>query len=63
MPGGSVMRLSNWRQAAFVPARGRAGLSDRFEVDRYAERLDEAATNDDAAKMWPDDDENESGTT
>jgi integrase len=104
MPGGSVMRLSNWRQATFVSARGRAGLSDRFrihdlrhtaaslmiqagyppkmlqeilghasitttldlyghlypgEMDRYADRLDEAATNDDAAKMRPDDDQDE----
>ena len=30
MPGGSVMRMSNWRRAIFVPARARAGLSDRF---------------------------------
>jgi integrase len=102
MPGGSVMRLSNWRQTTFVPARSRAGLSDRFrihdlrhtaaslmiqagyppkmlqeilghasitttldlyehlypgEMDRYADRLDEAATNGDAAKMRPDEDE------
>ena len=27
MPGGSVMRLSNWRLATFVPARTRAVLS------------------------------------
>jgi len=32
MPGGSVMRMSNWRRATFVPARARAGLSDRFRV-------------------------------
>ena len=32
MPGGSVMRMSNWRQATFVPARSRAGRSDRFRV-------------------------------
>ena len=32
MPGGSVMRLSNWRRSAFIPARRRAGLSDRFRV-------------------------------
>ena len=95
MPGGSVMRMSNWRRATFVPARARAGLSDRFrvhdlrhtaaslmiqagyppkmlqeimghasitttldlyghlypgEMDRYADRLDDAATADDAAK-------------
>jgi integrase len=32
MRGGSVVRLSNWRGAAFVPARSRAGLSDRFRI-------------------------------
>jgi integrase len=32
MPGGSVMRMSNWRRATFVPARARAGLSDRFHT-------------------------------
>ena len=32
MPGGSVMRLSNWRSSAFIPARRRADLSDRFRV-------------------------------
>jgi integrase len=32
MPGGSVMRLSNWRLATFAPARTRAGLSDRFRI-------------------------------
>ena len=32
MPGGSVMRLSNWRLATFKPARARAGLSDRFRI-------------------------------
>jgi integrase len=32
MPSGSVMRLSNWRQATFVPARSRAGLSARFRI-------------------------------
>ncbi len=32
MPGGSVMRLSNWRGATFKPARIRAGLSDRFRI-------------------------------
>jgi hypothetical protein len=25
MPGGTVMRLSNWRRVTFVPARARAG--------------------------------------
>jgi hypothetical protein len=29
------------------------------EMDRYADRLDEAATNDDAARMRPDDDVDE----
>jgi integrase len=32
MPGGSVMRLSNWRSSAFIPARRRAGISDRFRI-------------------------------
>ena len=32
MPGGSVVRLSNWRYAVFVPARSRAGLSDWFRI-------------------------------
>ena len=32
MPGGSVMRLSNWRLAVFAPARSRAGLSERFRI-------------------------------
>ena len=32
MPGGSVLRLSNWRRAAFLPARARARLSTRFRV-------------------------------
>ncbi len=103
-PGGSVMRLPNWRRSVFIPACRRAGLSGRFrvhalrhtaaslmvqtgyppkmlqeimghasitttldlyghlypgEMDRYADRLDDAATNDDAAKMRPDDDEDE----
>ncbi len=98
------MRLSNWRLVTFVPARTRAGLSDRFrihdlrhtaaslmiqagyprkmlreiighasitttldlyghlypgEMDRYADRLDEAATEDDAAKMRPDEETDE----
>ena len=115
MPGGSVMRLSNWRRSTFIPARRRAGLSDRFrvhdlrhtaaslmiqagyppkmlqeilghasitttldlyghlypgEMDRYADRLNEAAgmsdaadAADDAAKMRPDDDEDEDDAT
>ena len=99
MPGGSVVRLSNWR-AVFMAARARAGLSDRFRVhdlrhtaaslmiqagyppkmlqeimghasitttldlyghlypgdmDRYADRLGDAAEEADAAKMRPDD--------
>jgi integrase len=32
MPGGSVLRLSNWRRASFLPARARAGLSGRFRI-------------------------------
>ena len=32
IPGGSVMRLSNWRLATFKPARTRAGLSNRFRI-------------------------------
>jgi integrase len=31
-PGGSVLRLSNWRPATFLPARARAGLSDRSRI-------------------------------
>jgi integrase len=32
MPGGSVMRLANWRRAVFLPARGRACVSPRFRI-------------------------------
>ena len=32
MPGGTVMRLANWRQAVFLPARAQAGLSSRFRI-------------------------------
>jgi Phage integrase family len=32
MPSGTVVRLSNWRRAAFQAARARAGLSARFRV-------------------------------
>ena len=32
MPGGSYMRLSNWRQATFLPARARATVSERFRI-------------------------------
>ena len=32
MPSGSVVRLSNWRRAVFLPARDRAGLSTRFRI-------------------------------
>jgi integrase len=32
MPGGSRMRVSNWRRATFLPARARAGISDRFRI-------------------------------
>jgi integrase len=28
----SVVRLPNWRRAVFLPARRRAGLSDRFRI-------------------------------
>lgn len=35
VPGGSFLRLSNWRKSAFLPARQRAGLSDRFRVLRH----------------------------
>lgn len=31
-PAGSVLRLSNWRQVTFLPARGAAGVSDRFRI-------------------------------
>jgi Phage integrase family len=31
-PSGSVMRLPNWRRSAFIPARHRVGISDRFRV-------------------------------
>jgi hypothetical protein len=29
---GSMVRLSNWRQSVFLPARERAGISDRFRI-------------------------------
>jgi Phage integrase family len=29
---GSMVRLSNWRQAVFLPARRKAGISDRFRI-------------------------------
>ena len=32
VPNGSLVRQSNWRRAVFLPARSRAGLSDRFRV-------------------------------
>ena len=32
MPGGGVMRMTNWRRSIFLSARHRAGLSDRFRV-------------------------------
>jgi integrase len=108
VPGGSVVRLSNWRQAAFLPARNRAGISARLcihdlrhtaaslmiqagyppkmlqeimghasitttldlyghlypgEMDRYADRLDEAAGDADAPKMRPDEEDGASGTS
>jgi integrase len=30
--GGSVLRLSNWRRAVFLPARIQAGVSARFRL-------------------------------
>jgi integrase len=32
MPGGSVLRLSNWRGAVFLTARPQTGLSVRFRI-------------------------------
>ena len=32
MPGGSVLRLSNWRRAVFLPASARARISPRFRI-------------------------------
>jgi integrase len=32
MPGGTLLRLSNWRLAVFLPARRAAGVSDRFRI-------------------------------
>jgi integrase len=32
MPGGTTLRLSNWRLVTFIPARARAGLSGRFRI-------------------------------
>ena len=32
MPGGTALRLSNWRQVTFLPIRARAGLSGRFRI-------------------------------
>jgi integrase len=32
MPGGTVLRLSNWRLATFLAARRAAGVSDRFRI-------------------------------
>jgi integrase len=100
------MRLSNWRQAVFLPARRAAGVSDRFRIhdlrhtaaslmiqagyppkwlqaimghasitttldlyghlypadmDRYVDRLDEAAEAAGTARMRPDDPEDEPG--
>jgi len=97
--GGSVLRLSNWRRAVFLPARARAGVSERFRIhdlrhtaaslmiqagyppkmlqeimghasitttldlyghlypgdmDRYADRLGDAAESADPAKIRPD---------
>ena len=32
MPGGTALRLANWRQVTFLPVRARAGLSGRFRI-------------------------------
>jgi len=32
MPGGSMLRLSNWRRAVFLPACARARISPRFRI-------------------------------
>ena len=106
MPGGTVLRLSNWRLATFTPARARAGLSSRFRIhdlrhtaaslmiqagyppkmlqeimghasiattldlyghlypsdmDRYADRLGDAAELADPAKIRPDEEDDASG--
>ena len=58
MPGGSVLRLSNWRGAVFTPARDRAGLSTRFRIHDLRHTADEASK----AKTRPDDDEDEQAT-
>jgi integrase len=29
---GTMLRLSNWRRAVFLPARGRSGITDRFRI-------------------------------
>jgi integrase len=105
MPGGSVVRLSNWRRAVFVLARAKSGLSGRFRIhdlrhtaaslmiqagyppkmlqeimghasitttldlyghlypgdmDRYADRLNDAAGIADPAKIRPDEEDRES---
>jgi hypothetical protein len=41
MPGGSVVRLSNWRRAVFLPARARVGTSDRFASTTLTLMVDE----------------------
>jgi integrase len=97
MPGGSMLRLSNWRRSVYLPARGRARLSTRFrihdlrhtaaslmlqaimghasitttldlyghlypgEMDRYADRLDSAASDPGEAKIRPDDGDDDPG--
>jgi integrase len=104
MPGGSMLRLSSWRRAVYLPARSRARLSARFrihdlrhtaaslmiqagyppkmlqaimghasitttldlyghlypgEMDRYADRLDSAASDPGEAKIRPDDEDDD----
>ena len=102
MPGGTTLRLSNWRLVTFIPARARAGLSGRFRIhdlrhtaaslmiqagyppkmlqeimghasitttldlyghlypgdmDRYTDRLGDAAEQADPARIRPDDED------
>jgi hypothetical protein len=64
-PGGSVLRLPNWRRSVFMPARRRAGLSDRFRVHDLrhaaASLMIQAAYPPKMLKMRPDDDEGQAG--
>src|SRR5262249_38640000 len=107
MPSGTVLRLPNWRQATFIPARTQAGLPRRFRIhdlrhtaaslmiqagyppkmlqeimghasitttldlyghlypgdmDRYADRLGEAAERADPARIRPNDGDDDPAT-